>query len=76
MAQRLMKQITVYIHQAGAKLMYVDRKTDEAESSLLHLLVTNKLRQAASHTATEDYSLLKCDTLYSGRSVPKFWPWR
>ena len=52
--------------------MYVDRKTDEAESSLLHLFVTNKLRQAA----TEDYGLLKCDTLYSGRSVPKFWTGR
>jgi len=48
MAQKLMKQITVYIHHAGAKLMYVDRKTDEAESSLLHISVTNKLRQAAT----------------------------
>jgi len=48
MAQRLMKQITIYIHQAGAELMYVDRKTDEAASSLLHLFVTNKLTQAAT----------------------------
>jgi hypothetical protein len=47
-AHRLMKQITIYIHQAGDELMYVDRKTDEAESSLLHLFVTNKLRQAAT----------------------------
>jgi hypothetical protein len=48
MAHRLMKQITIYIHQAGAKLMYVERKTYEAASSLLHLFVTNKLRQAAT----------------------------
>jgi hypothetical protein len=48
MANRLMKQSTVYIHQAGDDLMYMDRKTDEAESSLLHLFVTNKLRQAAT----------------------------
>jgi hypothetical protein len=28
--------------------MYVDRKNEEAESGLLHLFVTNKLRQAAT----------------------------
>ena len=43
-----MKQITVYIHQAGAELMYMDRKNDEVERGLLHLFVTNKLRQAAT----------------------------
>ena len=48
MANRLMKQITIYIHQPGAELMYVDRKTDEPESSLLHVFVTNKLRQAVT----------------------------
>jgi hypothetical protein len=48
MANRLMKQITLCIHQAGPELMYVDRKNDEAESGLLHLFVTNKLRQAAT----------------------------
>jgi len=48
MANRLMKQITVYIHQAGAELMYMDRKNDEVERGLLHLFVTNKLRQAAT----------------------------
>ena len=48
MAHRLMKQSAEYIHQAGAELMYVDRQTDKAESSLLHHFVTNKLRQAAT----------------------------
>jgi hypothetical protein len=48
MANRLMKQITVYIHQAGAELIYVDRKNEGAKSGLLHLFVTNKLRQAAT----------------------------
>jgi hypothetical protein len=48
MAHRLMKQITIYIHQAGAEFMYVDRKTVMAVSSLLHLFVTNKLRQTAT----------------------------
>jgi len=38
----------LYINQTGAELIYVDRKTDEAERSLLHLFVTNKLRQAAT----------------------------
>ena len=50
MAHRLMKQITVYINQTGAELMYMDRKTDEAERNLLHLFVTNKLRQAATQS--------------------------
>jgi hypothetical protein len=48
MVNRLMKQITIHIHQAGAELIYVNRNIDEAETGLLHIFVTDKLKQAAT----------------------------